>query len=70
MPVMGGYDTLVELKKVNPGVKAIVTSGYALDDDVRRILDLGAVGFVQKPFRMPDLLAEISKALGPESHCL
>lgn len=63
MPVMGGYQTLSEMRAIHPAVKAIITSGYALDEEVQRILGLGAVGFVQKPFRVAEISMELARAL-------
>jgi len=59
MPVMGGYDCFVELRKLNPAVKVLVSSGYATSDETGRILKEGGTGFIQKPYEM----AKLSKAV-------
>jgi CheY-like chemotaxis protein len=50
MPVMSGYDVFLELKKINPGVKVLLSSGFAHDERVQKILDNGALGFIAKPY--------------------
>jgi len=59
MPKLGGYECFKELKKINPRVKALVTSGYAMNGQAQKTIDEGALGFLQKPFD----LAVFSKAI-------
>jgi two-component system cell cycle sensor histidine kinase/response regulator CckA len=63
MPGMGGMQTFIELKKVNPKIKAILSSGYGADSQVREILNAGVQGFIQKPFRRKDLAEKILQVL-------
>jgi signal transduction histidine kinase/CheY-like chemotaxis protein len=50
MPKMSGSDCLKELKLINPSVKVIIASGYAGKEDVRNLVGLGNLTFLQKPF--------------------
>ena len=52
MPKLGGKDCYLELKKINPDVKAILSTGYGLDGKAQEIMDEGIMGFVQKPYRV------------------
>ncbi len=52
---MGGEECFKRLLELDPGVRAIVTSGYDDDEMVRRYLDLGFVGYITKPYRVGDL---------------
>lgn len=63
LPKINGYDCFIELKKVNPHVKAIVSSGQATNDEVEKLITEGAFGFVQKPYEINYLSKMISKAL-------
>jgi CheY-like chemotaxis protein len=63
MPRMGGRDCFLELKKIRPGVRAVLSTGYALDEVTQRVLDEGMVGFVQKPYVLDHLAAALSKAV-------
>ncbi len=64
MPEMGGHETFIEMKKINPGVKALLSSGYSITGDAEKILDEGVLDFIQKPYQKADLSEKIAKALG------
>jgi CheY-like chemotaxis protein len=73
MPVMNGVETFIELKKINPRIKAIFYSGYKPDDilellrlvgiKVDDVLDFGFKQFIQKPFTITKLTKAISEVL-------
>ncbi|MFH0922001.1 MAG: response regulator [Fibrobacterota bacterium] len=63
MPKMGGYDCFLALASINPKVKVIVASGYSLDGEAERIIEKGALGFIQKPFDCSSLAMAIKKAI-------
>ncbi len=63
MPRMNGKDAFFEIKKINPGVKILIATGYTYDSDVRMLLDEGASGFIQKPFKCDELIVTIEKLL-------
>lgn len=64
MPRMSGIETLAELLKIDPGVRVLLTSGFSLDEKVRRALDRGAAGFIDKPFTPQALTRKIRDLLG------
>ncbi len=64
MPGMTGGEVFMRLKKINPDIKAILSSGYSLDDQGKKIMDSGFRGFLQKPFGMKDLSIKIKEVLG------
>jgi len=66
MPSMGGKETFLEMKKINPEVKAILCSGYTFNGDAQEALENGAVGFVQKPVQYAELIEQLKKCL-PQS---
>ena len=47
------------LERIAPMVSVILISGDSLEEDVVRALDLGAVDFLAKPFRISELLARL-----------
>lgn len=55
MPELDGHEAFFRLKEIDPGVKVLLSSGYVSEDDARDVLDAGALGFLQKPYRMIDL---------------
>ncbi|MBT7699546.1 MAG: response regulator [Verrucomicrobia bacterium] len=63
MPVMNGRDTLIAMREMNPEVKAILATGYSLDANAQEILDEGALSYIQKPYRVDDLVQQIEQAL-------
>jgi len=50
MPGMSGAETFEELKKLNPKVKVLLSSGFSLDGQAGKIMARGCDGFIQKPF--------------------
>ncbi len=64
MPKMDGPETFNELKKINPNIKVLITSGYGITDKVKKMLDQGGEGFIQKPFDLDQLSEAISDILG------
>ncbi|MFH1102851.1 MAG: PAS domain S-box protein [Pseudomonadota bacterium] len=55
MPQMGGEDVFDQLKEMNPSIRVLLSSGYSLNDQAKRILDRGCDGFIQKPFTIDEL---------------
>lgn len=63
MPAMGGREAFVAMRRINPGVRALISSGYGLESDVRAILQEGVLGFMAKPYRAEELAAKVAEAL-------
>lgn len=63
MPGMGGKKAFENVKAMRPDIKVLISSGYGDEEDVRDILDTGAVGFVQKPYFRDQLIEGIRRAL-------
>jgi two-component system, cell cycle sensor histidine kinase and response regulator CckA len=63
MPEMGGTECLKELLKIDPNVKVLVASGYSADASVKRTIGTAAKGFVNKPFRVNELLRDVRRVL-------
>ncbi len=63
MPDMGGKEVYRYLKKIDPGVRALLLSGYNMDRETMEIIAQGRSGFIQKPFSFEDLAQEINKIL-------
>ena len=59
MPGMGGGEAYDRLKKINPEVKVLLSSGYSINGQASRILKRGCDGFIQKPFHMKQLSEKI-----------
>ncbi len=63
MPVMDGPEAFEELRREHPDLRILLSSGYAKEDKAEGLLVEGAVGFIQKPFDMKALSAEIKRVL-------
>jgi two-component system, cell cycle sensor histidine kinase and response regulator CckA len=63
MPGMGGMECLRELMKIDSLAKVLVASGYADDESKERVLELGARGFVRKPYIVTSLLQQVRRVL-------
>ena len=60
---LGGKETIVELRKMMPEVKAIVSSGYANDPVMAQYREHGFQGVVNKPFQMKELSEMIRQVM-------
>jgi PAS domain S-box-containing protein len=63
MPKMGGRETFLRLKELNPNVKALLSTGYDRNGEAREILRSGVIGFIQKPFQLDELLCKVRSVL-------
>ena len=52
---MGGKEALKHLIEIDPGVNAIVSSGYATDATMSRYQDFGFRGVIAKPYEANEL---------------
>jgi len=55
MPCISGPELFARMKEINPGVRVIVSSGYSHDQEGRRMLRHGCLGYLQKPYNMESL---------------
>ncbi len=49
---MDGLDTFREILAINPGQRAIITSGFSETDRIAETIRLGAGQYVKKPYMM------------------
>lgn len=63
MPVMNGLEALKEIKKRYPETTVVMLTAYPTEDNVRRSMELGANGFLSKPFELDELRAYVDKSL-------
>jgi len=63
MPGMGGGETYDRMRKINPGIKVLLSSGYSINGQAQEILERGCDGFIQKPFNMSQLSQRIREVL-------
>jgi CheY-like chemotaxis protein len=63
MPDVGGGETYDKMKKINPIVKVLLSSGYSVDGQATEILKRGCKDFIQKPFNLQKLSGKIKEIL-------
>lgn len=61
MPKMNGKELFNELKNINPDIKAILSSGYSMENDLKEILEQGMMGQLQKPYSVEQLEYKLSR---------
>jgi len=64
MPNLGGTQTYHILRKLDPRVRVLLTSGYSDHQNVEALLDAGAHGFLPKPLQVSELQDQVAAALG------
>jgi PAS domain S-box-containing protein len=64
MPHLDGEETFRELRRLDPGVRVLMSSGYAESDITARFAGQGPLGFVQKPYTRAELRERLRAALG------
>ena len=62
MPVMDGYDLFHELKKLNPQLPIVISSGFGDADVTSRIYSGDIAGLINKPYT-PDQLRDVLKSI-------
>lgn len=67
MPHMDGDEAFKRISAINPDVPVIMSSGYSEIDASTRFAGKKVAGFIQKPYRIGQLLAKLSEAMGEES---
>ena len=63
MPHMDGEQTFRELRLIDPGVRVVMSSGYAQNDIAARFAGKGLVGFVHKPYSLAELRDQLRAAV-------
>ena len=63
MPVMNGKETMSNLLLLNPYIKILLSSGFAPDDDVKKILENKNIAFIQKPFKTNEIIKKLNEML-------
>jgi two-component system sensor histidine kinase/response regulator len=63
MPGLSGFDVLKELPGIDPGLLAVVITGYATIDSAVEAMKIGAFDFLPKPFTPEELRIVLGRAL-------
>ena len=64
MPLLGGEEAFRAMREMRPDVRVVLMSGYSSHELESRYGAEGLAGFVQKPFRLEELQACLTRVLG------
>jgi len=63
MPGLNGHETFLQLKRVRPTVKVLLSSGYNELEATRQFSGQGLAGFIQKPYMAGTLSSRVNSVL-------
>jgi len=63
MPRLNGEEAFRKMRAIQPGVRVLLSSGYNEQEATSRFAGKGLAGFIQKPYRTKDLLAQLEALL-------
>ena len=66
MPDDNGAVIYKKLKRINSGIRVLISSGFWKDINVRAILNDGQNSFIQKPFKFAEFNKKIDSILSTE----
>jgi DNA-binding response OmpR family regulator len=66
MPGINGLDLARRLRFRCPDLRVVLTSAYHLSERQLARADVGAIGFVPKPYRLEDLVSFLREKLAPK----
>src|ERR1700704_2373504 len=64
MPGMDGLTLIRQAKRIKADLPIIIITGFSTESSAIEAVNLGVAGYLTKPFRVPQVLAAASKALG------
>ena len=64
MPGMDGLLLVREARRLHPTMPVIIITGYSSEASAIEAVNLGVVGYLVKPFRVPQVLSTVARALG------
>jgi signal transduction histidine kinase/CheY-like chemotaxis protein len=67
MPVMDGYEAIIEIRKIDPKIPAIAFTAAVFDDMKRKLTGNGFTDYLSKPFRPEELHNKIQEYTFPVS---
>ena len=63
MPDENGSETYKRLKRMNPDIRVLISSGSKNNRDVDEILNDGQNGFIKKPFKFDEFIFNVDTIL-------
>ncbi|HWA25065.1 MAG TPA: transporter substrate-binding domain-containing protein [Lacunisphaera sp.] len=63
MPGLSGAEVLREIRRLRPGVRVLIMSGFSEQDVLAQLQGQGAIAILHKPFAMEALLARMAEVI-------
>jgi len=63
MPGMDGLEVFMALKKINPDIRVLLSTGYAIDENAQEMLRQGCKGYILKPYSVVDFSHKLREIL-------
>jgi len=67
-PGINGRQTFERIIEINPGQKAIIASGFSIDEEVKKARELGAASFIRKPYTIEQIGNAVQKNIVGNLH--
>jgi CheY-like chemotaxis protein len=64
MPKIGGKEAFLRLRELDPNVRVLFCSGFHREGTEYELQQLGASGFIQKPYNRVELSRAVVEAMG------
>jgi len=61
LPGMNGVETFAEFRRIRPGARVLMMTGFSVEALVAEALGNGALGVLRKPFAISELLATLER---------
>lgn len=61
LPGMDGVETLEKIRSISPDSIVVMMSGYSVEEEIKRAIDMGAQDFIRKPFEDIDQIMTIEE---------
>jgi two-component system, cell cycle sensor histidine kinase and response regulator CckA len=63
LPDRSGLEVLNSIREMNASASVLISSGYTTESGIREVLAENGAGFIQKPYRIKELLAKVEAAI-------
>jgi two-component system cell cycle sensor histidine kinase/response regulator CckA len=63
MPKMNGKEVMNKLRKIDPQIKVMLSSGALTDEDEKEVRNEGFNGFIKKPYNMNTLCIKMAEII-------
>ncbi|MBN1307744.1 MAG: response regulator [Chitinispirillaceae bacterium] len=67
MPGMSGFECFRQMKRIKPDVKALISTGYSIEEEQQAMVKEGIIGIIKKPYVSAQLAQAVNSALQGET---